>query len=260
MNNNNNNSIDNSLSSNGIAEYKLKDSYLREEITTKIVSVLGKENGINLKSLDQFHKFIKKDELNTIRLKLASSLNEKSFAADLIFSKVKDSMINLLGPDIAIQKNVGLSIQLPGDDSSLLNVHSDVLDSDCSPYEIVIRVPLVDCFDTKSMFYLPFSHTSDIKEYIKLSDNIRKNLKDPKVISKYIEYIKISPPSILFFSHSIWHGNTINLTNETRFSINLRVKNIFTPYRGKKLGDFFKIASLSKLSKLASKIEVLINE
>ena len=85
----NKNDIDNSLSTNGLAEYKLKDSYLREEITTKIVSVLGKDKGINLKSLDQFHKFIKKDELNTIRLKLAASLNEKSFAADLIFSKIK---------------------------------------------------------------------------------------------------------------------------------------------------------------------------
>ena len=256
----NNNDIDNSLSSAGIAEYKLRDSYLKEEITTRIFSFLGKENAINLKSLDQFHKFIKKDELNTIRLKLAASLNEKSFAADLIFSKIKDPLIKLLGPDIAIQKNVGLSIQLPGDSSSLLNVHSDVLDSDCSPYEIVIWVPLVSCFDSKSMFYLPFSHTSDIKEYIKLSDNIRRNLKNPKIISEHIKYIKISPPSILFFSHSIWHGNTINLTNETRFSINLRVKNIFTPYRGKKLGDFFKIATLSKLSELASEIEVLINE
>ena len=32
----------------------------------------------------------------------------------------------LLGPDVAIQKNVGLSIQTPGDSSSILHVHSDV--------------------------------------------------------------------------------------------------------------------------------------
>ena len=40
----------------------------------------------------------------------------------------------------------------------------------------------------------------------------------------------------------------------------MRVKNLFTPYRGKKLGDFFKIAGISKLSKLASNIEVEMNE
>ena len=40
------------------------------------------------------------------------------------------------------------------------------------------------------------------------------------------------------------------MTQETRFSLNVRVKNLFTPYRGKKLGDFFKIAEISKLANL----------
>ena len=191
---------------------------------------------------------------------MASFLNKNSFASDVIYSKLSYLLQTLLGPDIAIQKNVGLSIQMPGDSSSLLHTHSDVFDSDCSPYEIVIWIPLVNCFETKSMFYLPFTHTSSIVEYLELSEKLRKNLKYPQSISNSIEYIDISPPEIAFFSHSIWHGNTINMTNETRFSLNVRVKNVFTPYRGKKLGDFFKIAGISKLTELASKIEVIINE
>ena len=53
-----------------------------------------------------------------------------------------------------MQNSINLSIQFPGDDSSLLPVHSDVWSGD-SPYEIVVWLPLVDCYKTKSMFLLP---------------------------------------------------------------------------------------------------------
>ena len=54
-----------------------------------------------------------------------------------------------------MQKKINLSIQLPNDNSSLLDVHADVWSGD-SPYEAVIWMPLVDCFKTKSMYILPF--------------------------------------------------------------------------------------------------------
>ena len=110
------------------------------------------------------------------------------------------------------------------------------------------------------MFYLPLNETKSLREYLTLSEKLRKNLSNPKSIVNKVEFIKLSPPEIAFHSHSIWHGNTINETNETRFSLNVRVKNVFTPYRGKKLGDFFKIAEISDLTKLASEIEIMINE
>ena len=52
-----------------------------------------------------------------------------------------------------MQKNINLSIQMPGDDSSMLPVHADVLNGD-SPFEVVLWVPLVDCHATKSMYIL----------------------------------------------------------------------------------------------------------
>ena len=250
----------NKLFSSGLAFYELEDFDLIEKLSNSIKSELYKEFGINLKDLNEFHKHIDKADLNKMRLKFASSLNKKNYASNIIYSKLRSLLINILGPDIVIQKNVGLSIQLPGDSSSLLHIHSDVYDSDCSPFEIVIWIPLVNCFKTKSMFYIPFTEFSTINEYLKLSDNLRKSLNNPGALSKSIEYIDISPPSIAFFSHSIWHGNSINQTSETRFSLNVRVKNLFTPYRGKKLGDFFKIAEISRFTELASEIEVLIND
>ncbi|MAV63601.1 MAG: hypothetical protein CMG00_00245 [Candidatus Marinimicrobia bacterium] len=248
------------LSSKGLITYQLSNSKLFELIKIKIFESLEKTHKISLDNLDELHKFINPNELNNLRLNLAATLNEDSFASDLIFSNLKNPLQSILGPDIAIQKNVGLSIQLPDDSSSLLHVHSDVYDSDCSPYEIVIWIPLVNCFKTKSMFFLPFTETKSIGDYLKLHKRLRENLSKPELISNKFEFIKLSPPSIVFFSHSIWHGNTVNKTDETRFSLNVRVKNVFTPYRGKKLGDFFKIAEISDFTKLASEIEIIINE
>lgn len=255
-----NKDFDSLLSKRGLVTCELENFDLVNILKSNIKSVLKNSFGLSISELDEFHKFIDQKELNNIRLKLALSLNENSYASDLIYSKLEDLLQKLLGPDIAIQKNVGLSIQTPGDSSSLLHVHSDVYDSDCSPYEIVIWIPLVNCYSTKSMFYLPFSHCESIGNYLELSGNLRKNLQDPEEINDSIEFMDIKPPSIALFSHSVWHGNKVNETDETRFSLNVRVKNLFTPYRGKKLGDFFKIAGISKLSKLASNIEVEINE
>ena len=49
-----------------------------------------------------------------------------------------------------MQRKINLSIQLPYDNSSLLPIHSDVW-SGCSPF-VVLWVPLVDVYDSKSMF------------------------------------------------------------------------------------------------------------
>ena len=244
----------------GLVKYELLEFELFDLIKNNIFQTLKDIHDISLNNLDEFHKFISPSELNNLRLSLASALNENSFASDIIFSHLKNPLQELLGPDIAIQKNVGLSIQMPNDSSSLLHVHSDVYDSDCSPYEIVIWIPLVNCYETKSMFYLPLNETKSLREYLKLSEELRKNLSNPELIKNKVEFIKLSPPEIALFSHSIWHGNTINDVSETRFSLNVRVKNVFTPYRGKKLGDFFKIAEISEFTRFASEIEIMINE
>ena len=60
----------------------------------------------------------------------------------------------LVGNELAMQLRINLSIQLPCDDSSLLPVHSDVWSGD-SPFEVVVWLPLVDCYGTKSMYILP---------------------------------------------------------------------------------------------------------
>ena len=43
-----------------------------------------------------------------MRLKFASSLNKKNYASNIIYSKLRSLLINILGPDIVIQKNISV--------------------------------------------------------------------------------------------------------------------------------------------------------
>ena len=67
---------------------------------------------------------------------------------------IEPTNIQLIGNELAMQRSVGFSIQLPNDDSSLLPLHSDAWSED-SPFEAVLWIPLVDCYRTKSMFVVP---------------------------------------------------------------------------------------------------------
>ena len=72
----------------------------------------------------------------------------------LYYKVAKKYLDILVGNELAMQLRINLSIQLPNDKSSLLPLHSDVWSGD-SPYEIVVWLPLVNCYKTKAMYILP---------------------------------------------------------------------------------------------------------
>ena len=51
-----------------------------------------------------------------------------------------------------MQKKINLSIQMPKDKDSLLDLHSDIYAGE-SPFQVVVWIPLVDAYKTKSMFF-----------------------------------------------------------------------------------------------------------
>ena len=57
----------------------------------------------------------------------------------------------------------------------------------------------------------------------------------------------------MLFNQTLPHGNRINREKETRWSLNCRFKGVFTPYRDKRLGEFFEPITLRKISQLAIK-------
>ena len=86
----------------------------------------------------------------------------------------------IVGNELVMQKKINLSIQVPQDDSSLLALHSDVWSGD-SPYEVVIWIPLVNCYKTKSMYILKSSKykkfEKKFKFYQKNSETIFQHIK-----------------------------------------------------------------------------------
>jgi len=222
-----------------------------EWIRKAFEAIVKKELGIS-KNIDMIdilnltHEKIDVSALNDFRLSMISKVNALPGFRQKYYEIAKPYLDILVGNELAMQSKVSLSIQLPNDDSSLLPVHADTWSGD-SPFEVVVWIPLVDCYKTKSMFILPPN------ESIKLSKNFTdlagKNTEDLfKSIEKKLNWIEINYGSVLLFNQSLPHGNRVNMESETRWTMNCRFKGLFTPYKDKKIGEFFEPITLRAAS------------
>ena len=202
--------------------------------------------------LNNFHKLISNitdPELNEKRVLLINKFNETCNPGNLIFDAFKDNIIKLLGPDLLIQKNCNIVIQKPNDPNPS-ELHRDAPSN--SPYEIVLWIPLVDCYKSKAMYLVDFKNTC------KLYQNLEKN-NDwelfENLAKKKSKEIPVRYGEGLFFSTAILHGSNINKEKETRFSLNIRFKNIFSPSGLKNQLQFFNKLQVSDLTEIGSNIE-----
>src|SRR3954468_6707368 len=100
--------------------------------------------------LNRFHELAQPSAVNAARLKVQAEVGGAEEFKQLIFRCAKSFLFPLIGTEIAMQRQVNLVIQPPGDSTSLHYLHTDVW-SGCSPYEIILWLPLVNVFGTKSM-------------------------------------------------------------------------------------------------------------
>ena len=197
--------------------------------------------------LNNIHKNIEISDLNKFRLDIFNKINSINNFRDN-FYKISKSLVDaIVGNEIAMQLRVNLSIQLPKDDSSLLPVHADTW-SGVSPFETVIWLPLVDCYNTKSMYILP-PKKNEILNKLFLNKKIKKSDDLFGVIKKDLIWLDVKYGQVVIFDQSLPHGNRINKENETRWSMNCRFKSIFTPYADKKIGEFYEPITLKAASK-----------
>ncbi len=175
--------------------------------------------------------------LNALRLRVINGVNDLPWAREAYYSLARSALERLVGNELAMQRRLNLSIQMPGDDSSLLAVHADVWDGD-SPFEVVVWLPLVDCLRTKSMFILPPDAQARHEAQWRAFDG--KSTDDLfAAIEPDIVWLDVPYGSVLLFSQNLMHGNRINREYETRWSMNCRFKSLFSPYAQKRLGEFF---------------------
>ena len=216
------------------------------KFTRKELKIKKKINPQHL--LNNIQKNLTINKLNVFRVKLINHINNSQNIRKFYYLMAKPYLDTLVGNELVMQKRINLSIQIPNDNSSLLPVHSDVWSGD-SPFEIVVWLPLVNCYKTKAMYILPPKKYKSFEK--KFSKIAKKNSEYAfKKMKKDIKWINIKFGQILIFNQSLPHGNRINTEKETRWSMNCRFKSIFTPFGDKKIGEFFEPITLRKISEL----------
>jgi sporadic carbohydrate cluster 2OG-Fe(II) oxygenase len=256
------------LLKNGYFIYKIKNkkklTKLKKLIylnSKKILKIKDNENFF----FNNFYKYEKsKKILNEFRFKIMKKINNDYFGAQCGYEIFSEIINNLFGPDIVAQKNINLVIQNPQDDTQI-TVHRDSPPN--SLYEIVVWVPLTNTYKTKNMFILNKENTKKILNKIRKSS--KKNINHKKIMNGYFNFAfdksdkhNLKFGEALLFWAPLIHCVPKNTEKETRWSLNFRFKNMFSPYGTKGFIDYFKTSNLSSITKLAleKKKENLLDE
>jgi sporadic carbohydrate cluster 2OG-Fe(II) oxygenase len=206
------------------------------------------------KFLDTIHHYVSAETLNAFRLHIIGAMRDQSWYRQAYYSLARRALETLVGNELVMQRNVNLSIQLPDDASSLLPLHSDVWSGD-SPYEVVLWVPYVSCFNTKSMYFCKADVDATVQP--KLSDMKHQTADDLyHRIAKDAPFMEVPYGHALIFTQNIMHGNRVNVEKETRWSSNCRFKSALSPYADKKLGEFFEPITLRPTTRLGLRYQL----
>lgn len=242
------------LGDRGLNEEFLRQGYVIRDVDRpdvlqalrhRVVEMACESLGVDLPQddgefLNSIHARLTIQKVNAFRVALYNALNSQSWFRPSYFWLGKSALEAVVGNELAMQNRVNLSIQMPNDESSVLDIHSDTFDGE-SPFQVVEWVPLVDVYDTKSMFILP--PAANQAAFLTL----KRLLKDggpPRLFEEVrdrLVWLQVPYGKVLIFTPNLLHGNTVNRVPETRWSFNVRFKGLFTPYGGpaKSLGGYY---------------------
>jgi sporadic carbohydrate cluster 2OG-Fe(II) oxygenase len=205
------------------------------------------------RGFNNFHKHIEGlplGRLNELRVELIRRITAECDVKERIFRAFEPSLIQMLGPDILAQKNCNLVLQPPGDPNPS-ELHRDAPAN--SPYEVVVWLPLVNCFGSKTMYIL------DIKNTELAFERLDANPADWTGFENYAKSLSVRPAvrfgEALFFHTGCLHGSDINIEQETRVSLNMRYKNLFAPSGLKNQLQFFSPLRVSTVARLGGLLE-----
>jgi sporadic carbohydrate cluster 2OG-Fe(II) oxygenase len=109
------------------------------------------------------------------------------------------------------------------------------------------------------MYILPPKAANNLSDNFKLhakgsSEQLFNTIKDE------VSWIKINYGEVLVFNQIYPHGNRVNEENETRWSMNCRFKSLFSPYRDKKIGEFFEPITMRPVTKVSMSYKLPVTE
>jgi len=187
-------------------------------------------------------------QLNALRLEIIGGLLAASWFRPAYFHLARRALEVLVGNELVMQRGIGVSLQLPNDESSLLNIHSDSWSGD-SPFEVVLWLPLVDCYKTKSMYILPPNSAHKLHNNFSVMSG-KSNKEILEALADDLIFLDVPYGHFLLFNHNLPHGNKVNEEIEARWSMNCRFKSVFSPYADKKLGEFFEPITLRAATRI----------
>ena len=181
----------------------------------------------HLRSLAESHDSISPQILNDIRLHLFARLNTIENLRQKYFELGSSLLQSLVGNELAMQNKVNLSIQQPLDQSSVLELHSDVWSGD-SPFQVVLWVPLTDSSGTNAMFLLRPELSFQAYQRA-LSGELHSMAHIHEVYKEEFEQIEVKFGQIVIFDSNCLHGNQLNTTDTSRWSLNCRIAGLLAP-------------------------------
>jgi sporadic carbohydrate cluster 2OG-Fe(II) oxygenase len=210
--------------------------------------------------LSELHTKLTISEVNATRLALFKHLNASSGQFDAVLDKIAgDHLRTILGPDLLVQTKLNLSIQLPDDVGSQLDLHSDCWSGD-TPFQVNLWIPLTPCFASNSMFLLSEEKSINCIRLIKENPTLDKTLLSSFVAEA--DFLVISRGKAIIFNPGLIHGNVPNKTNQTRVSINVRFKSAFSPdasvsHVSRSAGSYYRKFRFSEWTELALRLKQL---
>ena len=232
---------------NGHVIVPVEERELLDELRAAIVDIASAHLGMAPPQdhdtfLNTIHQRVEPAALNAMRLKVINGVNALEWVRPSYFRFARKALERIVGNELVMQRRLNLSIQMPGDESSLLPVHADVWDGD-SPFEVVVWMPLVDCYLTKSMFLLGPEAT---ERHVSTLDRFEgKSAEDLfHAVEPDLQWLDIAYGEVLIFSLTLLHGNRVNREMATRWSMNCRFKSLFSPFADKRMGEFFEPISI----------------
>jgi len=224
---------------------------LRQDIFAKAKELVGEGSDDPEEFFNNFHNLeLRGPDLNNMRVELIRYCSEHMGVGRAVFESFEGSLSQLLGPDVVVQKTTNLVIQQPGDPDVVPTHRDSPLNS---PFEIVVWLPLVNVYGTKSMYVLDRAKTKAGLDLLKNPDSGYRDL--GHFTEGQGEALEMPFGEALFFWPGLVHSVAVNSEQETRWALNIRYKNLFAPAGAKGQMEFFEVLNLSPLARMALEYE-----
>jgi sporadic carbohydrate cluster 2OG-Fe(II) oxygenase len=203
---------------------------------------------------EKMHSYVTKKELNDFRLSVVDAINKNKKFSTNYYLAAKSGLDCLVGNEIAMQKKLNITIQMPKDKESNLPMHSDIYAGE-SPFEVVVWIPLMNIkANSQSMFITSPKFNKIINNDVTYKKNTTINNIYKKHKKKF-KFLKINFGQILIFSPILLHGNIVNKTPFTRVALNCRFKSLLSPFdvfqkTHRNIPHFFKPLNIKPLTKI----------